>query len=215
MGLFCGIIKAIGDAMKKTIWFASTNKGKISDLNALIGHLYEIKTPFDLDFEFDVDENADTFEGNSEKKARELFEIVKEPVISDDSGLMVLKLDNFPGVHSNRWYQGQANGWVEINELLLKKMEEANLKTESERAAVFVTVITYLDENIKKQFRGELKGTIATSLRGKNGFGYAPIFIPEGTDKTQAELSDENRTSASHRGRAMQKFINWIEEGEK
>ncbi|KAJ3626889.1 hypothetical protein Zmor_004197 [Zophobas morio] len=86
-------------------------------------------------------------------------------------------------------------------------MNEANLETESERAAVFVTVITYLDGDTMEQFRGELKGSIATSLRGENGFGYAPIFIPEGTNETQAELSDGDRRSESHRGRAMQKLI--------
>lgn len=201
--------------MKKTIWFASTNKGKIADLNELLGQNYEIKTPFDLDIEFDVDEDCDTFEGNSKKKAVELYDIVKAPVLADDSGLMVKNLDNFPGVHSNRWYQGQAEGWVEVNELLLKKMDEANLHSKEERAADFITVLTYFDGINTNQFTGILEGTIATELRGKNGFGYAPIFIPDGDTKTQAELSDENRRGESHRGRALSKFKTWLEKGEQ
>jgi XTP/dITP diphosphohydrolase len=156
---FCGIIVSQGDAMKKSIWFSSTNKGKIQDLNEMLGDEFVIKTPSDLNLELDVEEDADTFEGNSLKKAQELFAIVHEPVIADDSGLLIEKLNGFPGVHSNRWYIGQAEGWDAINQLLLQKMRDNHLVTEQERAAKFKTVITYLDETGFKQFEGVMVGT--------------------------------------------------------
>jgi XTP/dITP diphosphohydrolase len=88
--------------MKKSIWFSSTNKGKIQDLNEMLGDEFVIKTPSDLNLALDVEEDADTFEGNSLKKAQELFATVHEPVVADDSGLLIEKLNGFPGVHSNR-----------------------------------------------------------------------------------------------------------------
>jgi XTP/dITP diphosphohydrolase len=209
---FCGIIVSQGDAMKKSIWFSSTNKGKIQDLNEMLGDEFVIKTPSDLNLELDVEEDADTFEGNSLKKAQELFAIVHEPVIADDSGLLIEKLNGFPGVHSNRWYIGRAEGWDAINQLLLQKMRDNHLVTEQERAAKFKTVITYLDETGFKQFEGVMAGHIANKASGENGFGYDPIFIPTGTTTSRAAVSNQHRHQSSHREIAIKKLINYLKE---
>jgi XTP/dITP diphosphohydrolase len=176
---FCGIIVSQGDAMKKSIWFSSTNKGKIQDLNEMLGDEFVIKTPSDLNLELDVEEDADTFEGNSLKKAQELFAIVHEPVIADDSGLLIEKLNGFPGVHSNRWYIGQAEGWDAINQLLLQKMRDNHLVTEQERAAKFKTVITYLDETGFKQFEGVMADTLLTRQVVKMVLDMIPFLFQQ------------------------------------
>lgn len=190
----------------KSILIATKNKGKLHEYeHLLLPYGYQIKSLFDFPEMDDIEETEDTFEGNALLKAKELHLLTKMPVIADDSGLMVEALKGEPGVHSKRYSKA---GTDEANNQLLL----TNIRHEANKSAKFVAVIAYyVNENEYYVFRGETEGQIILSPRGNNGFGYDPLFYYPEKQKTFAELSKEEKNIVSHRAKAFQKFIAFLE----
>ncbi len=187
--------------MNKII-IATTNQGKLKEIKKILKDL-----PFDLlslgDFEDvpDVIEDRDTFLGNAEKKAAEIFNVLKIPVMADDSGLSVDQLSGRPGVYSAR-YAGKNSSDEENNKKLISELK----RLPSPHPARFISVAVYYDGNNYISASGELIGEIILNPKGHNGFGYDPLFVPEGYTSTLAELSFEEKNSISHRAEAFNKL---------
>lgn len=193
---------------------ATQNKHKIEEIQA-------ITREFDMEVislaeacisGIEIVENGKTFEENSEKKAREIMMLSGEITIADDSGLMVDALGGVPGVLSAR-FAGEDGNDAKNNEKLLRLL--SGVKPE-DRTARFVSVITLMYPNGKKIVaRGECEGHILYQERGSNGFGYDPLFVPVGYDKTFAELSAEEKNKISHRAIALQNLRKLLAEERK
>ncbi len=188
----------------KQIVFASGNKNKLKEVKAIIGDIFDVLSPGDFGIEnFEVDEDKPTIEGNALKKAKALYELVKIPVLADDTGLFVDFLNGEPGVYSAR-YSGE-NATFESNNLkllsALENVEQAN------RSAEFRTAMAYIDENGDEEiFVGLVKGQITTELKGSGGFGYDPIFYVSEFGKTLAEMDKEEKNKVSHRANSLMEF---------
>lgn len=193
---------------------ATQNKHKIEEIQA-------ITSEFDMEVvslseagipDIEIIENGTTFEENSEKKAREIMMLSGEITIADDSGLMVDALGGAPGVFSAR-FAGEEGNDAKNNEKLLRLL--SGVKPE-DRTARFVSVITLMYPDGRKLVaRGECEGHIQYQERGSNGFGYDPLFVPVGYDKTFAELSAEEKNKISHRAKALQNLRKLLAEGIK
>lgn len=193
---------------KIRILVATQNSGKLREIASIFTHpKIELVCPADINervSHLDVDESGKTFAENALLKA-EAFSLASNlPCLSDDSGLEVLALGGEPGINSNRWHPGTAE---EKNIALLERMQ--NLKN---RAARFVTTICFFDDKSGTPyfFSGELKGEIALTPSGKNGFGYDPIFVPAGFDQSLAKLGNEIKNSLSHRAIALKKAYHFV-----
>ena len=187
--------------MKKIV-LSTNNKNKVKELKYILKDLpFEIISKEDIGYgEFDVEEDGDTLEDNASKKAIELAEKIDFMVLADDSGLFVDALDGRPGVYSAR-YAGEDGNDKKNNEKLLSELRSID---EVNRGASFKTVIALVDEKKDiKLARGECKGKIISHPRGENGFGYDPLFIPDGYDMTFAELDDDIKNKISHRYKAL------------
>ena len=184
-----------------TLVIASQNPGKIKELKKLLSPLgVTLKTTLELDLP-DVEEDQDTFSGNAEKKAREVMEATKLPALADDSGLCVDYLNGGPGVYTARYG---------TYERLLKEMQ--GVPTE-QRAAHFVCVLALAIPGEKTAlFEGRVDGSITKEPQGEGGFGYDPVFQPEGYDITFAQMSSEQKHALSHRGEALAKFAGYLSE---
>jgi XTP/dITP diphosphohydrolase len=193
----------------KSLIVATTNSGKLREITECIKGLdYHICSLADLDDPPEIIEDADTFEGNAQKKATTIAEIYGRPTLSDDSGLEVDALDGAPGVHSAR-FGGPELSDQERCEFLLDKMRP--FRIEEERGCRFQTVMVYATlDSPAVVFTGTMVGTLAFEPRGKTGFGYDPIFIPAGMDKTVAELGPEIKNRISHRAKALRAFSEFI-----
>ncbi len=187
--------------MNKII-IATTNQGKLKEINKILKDL-----PFTFlslnDFENvpEVVEDKDTFLGNAEKKALEIFNMYRIPVIADDSGLSVDQLEGRPGVYSAR-YAGENSTDEQNNVKLISELKGQP----SPHPARFISFAVYFDGNNYISASGELLGEIILNPRGQNGFGYDPLFVPEGYSSTLAELSFEEKNSISHRAKAFNKL---------
>ncbi len=190
------------------IIFASANKNKIKEITALLEGKYSILGLTDIGILSEIPEPGTTIKENSFLKANYVIDFLKGeknvPVFADDSGLEVEALDNAPGVMSAR-YAGISKNDEANNKKLLE-----SLKNITNRKARFVTVITLILNNQIHYFEGEIKGTIAFEPRGDNGFGYDPLFIPQGYRSTFAELSGEIKNEISHRAKAVKKLVQFI-----
>jgi XTP/dITP diphosphohydrolase len=177
------------------IIFATQNKGKSDEVKAIFaGSRIEIFTLYDLGNTIDIEEHGTTFRENAFIKAKAVYEIYKEPVIADDSGLAIDQLDGRPGVYSAR-YSGENCTYLDNN---LKVIAELNGLPEP-HTAKFISFAVYYDGKREIEAVGELKGRIINELRGNNGFGYDPIFIPDGLEKTISELDFDFKNKISHR----------------
>ena len=186
------------------IFFGTGNAKKLKEINEILGDRYEIISFRDLPEKIEVIEDRPTLEGNAIKKAREFHAATGLPCFSDDTGLEVEALDGRPGVYSAR-YAGE-DGNAERN--MAKLLEE--LQGQQNRAARFRTVIAYVNGEELQTFDGVLNGQIGHEKRGDQGFGYDPLFIPEGDHRTLAEHSADEKNAISHRGRAVRKFANFL-----
>ena len=186
---------------------ATNNKHKIAEMTAVLEGL-DIGLLSKSDFtDFpDIAETGTTLEENALLKARGIFAKYKIPCIADDTGLMVKALDGAPGVYSAR-YAGEQCSFLDNN---LKLLSEMSAVPESARGASFVAVIALVDSAGEHLFVGEVSGMIMTELRGKNGFGYDPIFFYPPGKKTFAEMTSDEKNEISHRGRALQKLLEWL-----
>jgi XTP/dITP diphosphohydrolase len=192
------------------ILFCSSNINKTKEIQHKVGNSIQIKNLIDIGFEGEIPETANTFEGNALLKAKFGFENYKTPCFSDDSGLEVEALNNEPGVFSAR-YAGEPKDDNRNTEKLLE-----NLKGISNRKACFKTVLIYIDkEGSKHIFEGRVNGTIILEKRGNHGFGYDPIFVPDGFEKTFAEMNMEEKSQLSHRARAVEKFVTFLKTNTK
>ncbi len=186
----------------KEIIFCSANEKKKVEIQQKVGSTYNIVNLNDLGHTDEIPETAKTFAGNALIKATFGFETYGKPCFSDDSGLEVEALNNAPGVYSAR-YAGEPKS----DERNMDKLLDA-LNGIENRKACFKTVLAYIDSNGKAHyFEGKIEGVISDEKRGNQGFGYDPIFIPNGFDKTFAELSLEEKGKISHRALAVEKFI--------
>ncbi len=185
--------------MKKII-FATGNRHKAEEVKAIFGNAdIELITLNDLENPPVIIEDGKTFEENSLIKARTVFEKYKLPVIADDSGLEVEQLNGAPGIYSAR-YSGEEGNYKKNNEKLL-----ADLKDFPEpHKARFVCVVSYIDSEKVVVAEGELQGEIIGEYRGVNGFGYDPLFVPEGYSKSLAEITPEEKNKISHRAKAFE-----------
>ena len=184
--------------MKKLI-FATHNQNKVQEVKAVFDG-FSIASLADLEYHQEIAETENTFVGNALLKARHVFEVFKTPVFADDSGLEVVALNGAPGIYSAR-YAGEEKNHTKNNAKLLDA-----LANETNRVAQFITVITYKDAKTELTFEGIVKGVIAKQTSGSGGFGYDPLFIPEGYNITFGELPKEIKLRLSHRSRAIAKL---------
>ncbi len=186
------------------IIFATNNAHKLSEVQAVLGEGFELVTPRMCGVEEDIPETAETLEGNASQKAHYLYEKTGLDCFADDTGLEVEALDGAPGVHSAR-YATDGHDFAANNRLLLK-----NLEGKENRRARFRTVISLFEQGEEHLFEGIVEGHIIDHESGEEGFGYDPLFVPEGFDRTFAEMSAEEKNAVSHRGRAVRKLVAYL-----
>ncbi len=190
----------------KQILLATTNKGKLNDVKEILKDLdLEILSFLDFDGYPDVEETGSTFLENAKLKAKAAFEKYKIPSIGDDSGLESFQLNGEPGIFSAR-YAGE-NADDEMNNLKLIKKLSALSEPHLGR---FFCAAAFYDGKEFKFSEGEIRGKIIKVPRGKNGFGYDPLFIPDGYNKTMAELSHQEKNKISHRLKAFSKLKKYL-----
>ena len=187
----------------KTLYFATHNPHKVKEIQALLTSEFEIKTLTELGCEEDIPETGDTFFENAQQKTDYVVRKYKVACFADDSGLEVDALNGEPGVHSAR-YSGSRD-MEENMSFLLKKMER-----QKNRKARFKTVISLFWKEEQYFFEGSIEGEIISERRGEEGFGYDPIFIPEGYGQTFAEMSAEEKNQISHRAIAVKKLAAFL-----
>ena len=187
------------------IVIASTNKGKINDFKVIFPDFNVIGIAEIIE-DFDVEETGDTFEANAKLKSEAAAIALNKRVIADDSGLEVFALDGEPGVYSARYAGTDKDDDANIDKLLTQ------LGDETDRSAQFVCVISMStpgEETV--QFKGTVQGEITLSKIGEHGFGYDPIFYLDDKNKTMAQLSAEEKSEVSHRGKAIEKLRQYLE----
>lgn len=189
----------------KNLVFATGNSHKLQEVQGLFKEGFALSCLKDVNITEEIPETADNLVDNALQKAWYVYNKCGIPCFADDTGLEVEALNGAPGVYSARYAGEQKDS--KLNMLLL--LENMNGKTN--RNARFRTIIAYIDENAQEHiFEGEIRGTIIENMAGENGFGYDPIFVPEGYNQTFAELSSEIKNTISHRARAMEKFLSYI-----
>ena len=184
--------------------FASNNNNKIKEIQQLLPSSFEVVSLQDIDCTEDILETADTIEGNAILKANYVTEKYGLNCFADDSGLEVDVLNGAPGVYSARYAGEQKNDDNNMNKLL------SNLENETNRKANFKTVICLNINGEQHLFTGIINGKIIKEKIGDNGFGYDPIFVPDGYTKTFAELTMEEKSSISHRGQAVKQLVEFL-----
>lgn len=187
-----------------TLCFATNNQHKITEIANRVGNSLVIVGLKELSVFEELPETQNTFQGNAEQKALYVFNKTSKPCFADDSGLNVHALDGAPGVFSAR-YAGPERNDQRNMELLL-----SNLKIHDDRSATFVTTIALVGFGPTRFFEGHIDGVIARSPRGTYGFGYDPVFIPEGYSITFAEMTLEQKNAISHRAIATKKLIEFL-----
>ncbi|MDN3586944.1 non-canonical purine NTP diphosphatase [Pedobacter aquatilis] len=188
--------------MKKLV-FATNNQHKTEEIRAALNGKYEVLNLQDIGCDTDIPETADTFDGNATLKSTYVVEHYNIDCFADDSGLEIEALNNEPGVFSAR-YSGSRDSSENI-QLVLRKMQ--GLKN---RKARFKTVISLMQNGTNHLFEGVINGTIREELSGTNGFGYDPIFQPDGYDITFAEMDLLKKNEISHRALALQKMVAFL-----
>lgn len=184
-----------------SLLIATTNPGKLAEFRQLLrGHVASIVSSAEVDAP-EVDEDAPTLEGNALKKAVALFEHTGLPALADDTGLEVQALGGQPGVHSARYAGPDCDAAQNVAKLLKE------LNTKDNRRARFRTAIVYFDGTDTRTYEGICEGRIIDSPRGAGGFGYDPVFQPDGEAGTFSEIPSARKNAISHRGRAMQAFL--------
>jgi XTP/dITP diphosphohydrolase len=186
------------------VCFATHNQHKIEEVRAMLSPDFPLIGLDEIGCKEDLPETQATLEGNSLQKAEFVFDNFNVSCFADDTGLEVKSLHGDPGVYSARYAGPQKNSTENIN-LLLK-----NLQGIANREARFRTVITLITPTVTKQFEGIVEGDIIDELRGSSGFGYDPVFIPKGFDKTLAEMTLAEKNLISHRALALQKLVGYL-----
>ena len=190
--------------MKKKLVVATNNAHKLEEIAAILGNEMELLSLKDIQCFADIPETADTLEGNARQKAMYIYENYGMDCFADDTGLEVEALNGAPGVYSARYagdgHDSEANMQKLLHELQGKK----------NRKAQFRTAICLIQEGKEYLFEGIVKGEIIQEKRGGAGFGYDPIFVPEGYEQTFAELGNDIKNTISHRARAVEKLCSFL-----
>lgn len=196
---------------------ATNNEHKLSEIRAILGEKIEVLSLKDINLDADIEETGETLMENSHLKAGYVAQYLDNQdyphpyaVIADDTGLMVDALDGEPGVHTARYAGGDGHDSEANMRLLLKNLEGCD-----NRKALFSTVITMIEEKTEytvdiRYFIGKVDGTILTEKHGDEGFGYDPIFMPDGYDKSFAELGNDVKNKISHRAMAVKKLAEYL-----
>lgn len=186
--------------------FATNNEHKLSEIRAIFANTLHILSLADIDCYDDIPETADTLEGNALIKARWVKEKYGYDCFADDTGLEVCALGGRPGVHTARYaFPDRHDPEANTQKLL------AELRDKNDRSAQFRTAIALIKDGEEHVFEGVVRGEIATEKRGNEGFGYDPVFIPEDTGRTFAELGTEVKNKISHRARAVARLVDFLQ----
>lgn len=186
------------------IVFATNNAHKLSEVQAVLGSEFELVTPRECGITEDIPETQPTLEGNASQKSHYLYDRTGLDCFADDTGLEVTALGGAPGVHSAR-YATDGHDFPANNRLLLKHMEGMQ-----DRRARFRTVISLLLGGVEHQFEGVVEGRIIEHETGHEGFGYDPLFMPDGYEQTFAQMTLEEKNEVSHRARAVRKLAAYL-----
>ena len=187
-----------------SIIFATNNQNKVEEVRAVLGSRFNIITLKEAGIDIDIPEPHDTLEANASEKSKTIFTITNKNCFSEDTGLEVVALNGEPGVKSAR-YAGESRSFDDNIEKLL-----SNLSSSDNKTARFRTVISLILNGKEHLFEGICKGTIIAERKGNNGFGYDPVFVPDGSDKTFAEMDMAGKNKFSHRKKAMEKLITFL-----
>lgn len=190
--------------MRKKFVFATNNAHKLQEVTAILGERVELLSMKDINCQTDIPETADTLEGNALLKARFIFENYQMDCFADDTGLEVEALNGAPGVYSARYAGDDHNSEANMKKLL-RDMEGVE-----NRKARFRTVFALIVDGKEHLFEGIVKGEIIKTRRGTSGFGYDPIFIPEGYTQTFAEMGNDLKNKISHRALATNKLCRFL-----
>ncbi len=184
--------------------FATNNQHKVEEIKTLIDDLFDVISLKEAGIDIDIPEPHETLEANASEKSKTIFKLTGQNCFSEDTGLEVEALNGEPGVKSAR-YAGEGRDFNDnINKLL-----EA-LKENRDRKARFRTVISLILNGTENQFTGICKGTISTSPKGEKGFGYDPVFVPDGATKSFAEMTIEEKNKYSHRKKATAQLLAFL-----
>ena len=190
--------------MKRKLVFATNNLHKLEEVSAILGNQIELLSLNDINCHIDIPETADTLEGNALLKSRFIYENYGMNCFADDTGLEVEALEGAPGVYSARYAGDGHNSEANMIKLL------DNLKEKKNRKAQFRTAISLIIDEKEYLFEGIIKGEIGTIKKGDSGFGYDPIFVPEGYNETFAELGSDIKNKISHRALAINKLYEFL-----
>lgn len=189
--------------MRKLV-FATNNAHKLQEIRAILADRVEVLSLSDVGCVEDIPETADTLEGNALQKARYIYDKYGLSCFADDTGLEVEALGGAPGVYSARYAGEHCSPQDNMDKLLTA------LAGQAQRAAAFRTVIALIEDSEERIFEGQVRGRITTEQRGSDGFGYDPIFCPEGYDETFAELGSLAKNKISHRALAVRELVLWL-----
>jgi XTP/dITP diphosphohydrolase len=185
--------------------FATNNQNKIKELQALLGNHFKIFSLNEIGCNEDIPEDQPTLEGNASQKAFYVYEKYGFSCFADDTGLEIEALNGAPGVFSARYAGKDKNSQANMDKVLAQ-MEKIN-----NRKARFRTIISLVLKGKEKQFEGTVTGIITREKHGEGGFGYDPVFLPDGSDKTFAEMELSEKNKISHRARAVQKLVHYLQ----
>lgn len=188
----------------KTLIFATNNKNKVKEIRTVIGSKFNIISLEEAGINIDIPEPHNTIEENAVEKSSFIFNLTGKDCFGEDTGLEVEALNGEPGVKSARYAGDNKNATDNIKKVLSK------LNNNKNRNAQFKTIISVIINGNHQSFEGICKGKIINELKGKDGFGYDPIFIPDGSTKTFAEMSMEEKNVYSHRRKATDKLIEFL-----
>lgn len=190
--------------MKKLV-FATNNAHKLEEIRAILGDKVEILSLNDIDCHADIPETADTLQGNAALKAQYIYENYGLDCFADDTGLEVEALNGAPGIYSARYAGGEGHDSEANMKKLLSEMQDKD-----NRKARFRTVICLIEGGKEHFFEGIVNGSIIRERKGGAGFGYDPVFMPDGYSETFAEMGNDEKNKISHRARAVQKLCEYI-----
>lgn len=188
----------------KTLVFATNNKHKLHEVKEMLEGIVDLKSLAEMGLEGDIPETADTLQGNALQKAQWVWERTRMDCFADDTGLEVEALDGAPGVYSARYAGEHCSFDDNINKLL------GAMEGETNRKADFRTVICLIENGAERYFEGRVDGVILTERYGEEGFGYDPIFMPDRFAVSFAEMPLEVKNQISHRGRAVEKLVEYL-----
>ena len=190
--------------MKKEILIATHNAHKKEEIQQILGENFTVTSLTDYDIHDEIVEDGDNFHANALIKAQYCFDKTGKPSLGDDSGLVVEGLEGRPGIYSARYA-----GDYDFAKNMSKVLQE--LEGIENRKAYFVTVMCLVDETGTNYFEGRVYGNLTKEVRGEKGFGYDPIFIPENYEITFAEMKAEDKNKISHRKKAIEQFLEFME----